>query len=56
MAERHGANAPVVQKRLRVLPGVAAGRGVPRVADREVAVQAGEAPLVEHLRHEAEVA
>ena len=34
----------------------AAGRRVARVADRELAVQAREAPLVEHLRHEPEVA
>ena len=53
VAERDGAHAPVVEERLRVLPGVAAGRRVARVADREVAVQPGEASLVEHLRHEA---
>ena len=56
MAERDGANAPVVEERLCVLPRVAAGRRVARVADRQLAVQAGEASLVEHLRHEAEVA
>src|SRR5207245_6555634 len=36
--------------------GVAAGRRVARVADRELAAQARETALVEDLRHEAEVA
>ena len=56
MAERDRAHPAVVQERLRVLPGVAARRRVARVPDRELAVEAGEAALVEHLRHEAEVA
>ncbi len=41
--------------RLRVAPGARAGRGVAVVADREMAVERGEATLVEHLRHEAHV-
>ena len=56
VAERDRAHPAVVQERLRVLPGVAARRRVARVPDRELAVEAGEAALVEHLRHEAEVA
>ena len=54
--ERDRAHAAVVEQRLRVRPGVAAGRRVARVADRELAVQAGEAALVEDLRDEPEVA
>ena len=56
VAERDRAHAAVVQQRLRVRPGVAAGRRVARVPDRELPLQAGQAPLVEHLRHEPEVA
>src|SRR5581483_6805580 len=56
VAERDRARAAVVQQRLRVLPAVAAGRRVARVADRDLAAQAGERPFVEHLRHEPEVA
>ena len=56
MAERDGARVAVVEQRLRVRPGVRAGRRVARVADRELAVQAREVLLVEHLRDEAEVA
>ena len=56
VAKRDRAHPAVVQERLRVLPGVAARRRVARVPDRELAVEAGEAALVEHLRHETEVA
>ncbi len=56
VAECDRAHAAVVEQRLRVLPAAAAGRRVARVADRELAVEAGQAPLVEHLRDQAEVA
>src|SRR5439155_7209860 len=49
-------DASVVEERLRVLPGVATGRRVAVVPDRQVALQAGEAPLVEDLRDEPEIA
>ena len=54
--ERDGARAAVVEERLRVRPRRRAGRRVARVADRDVAVQAVELLLVEHLRDEPEVA
>jgi hypothetical protein len=54
--ERDRARAAVVEQRLRVRPGVRAGRRVASVSDRDLAVQAREVLLVEHLRHEAEVA
>ena len=54
--ERDGARVAVVEQRLRVRPRVRAGGRVARVADRELAVQAGQVLLVEHLRDEAEVA
>ena len=54
--ERDGARAAVVEERLRVRPGVAARRRVARVPDRKLALQPREAALVEHLRHEPEVA
>ena len=56
MAERDRADATVMEERLRVLPRVRARRRVAGVPDRELALQARQAPLVEHLRHEAQVA
>ena len=47
--------ARVAHDRLRVLPHRRAGGGVAGVADRDVAREAGEARLVEHLVHEAHV-
>ncbi len=54
--ERDRARAAVVEQRLRVRPRRRAGRRVARVADRDLAAQAVELLLVEHLRDEAEVA
>ena len=54
--ERDGARLAVVDERLRVRPLGAAGRRVPRVADRDLAAQAPEAPLVEDLADEAHLA
>ncbi len=56
MPERDGAHAAVLKKRLRVRPGRRAGGRVAVVADRDLAVQAVELLLVEHLRDEPEVA
>ena len=54
--ERDGAGAAVMDERLRVLPRVGARRRVAVVADRELAGEAVQLLLVEHLRHEPEVA
>ena len=54
--ERDRAGAAVVDERLRVLPRVRARRRVARVADRELAGEAVQLLLVEHLRDEPEVA
>ena len=43
------------ERRLRVLPGARPGRGVARVADREVALERVERGLVEDLRDQAHV-
>jgi hypothetical protein len=56
VADRHGAHPPVMDERLRVRPGVRAGRGVARVPDRDVAGQRLQLLLVEDLRDEAHVA
>ena len=45
-----------MEQRLRVLPRIAAGRRVARVADRILALETGERALVEDLRHEPEIA
>ena len=55
VAERDRSVGRVAHDRLRVLPHRRAGGGVARVADRDVAREAGEARLVEHLVHEAHV-
>jgi hypothetical protein len=54
--DRDGSRAAVVEQRLDVRPRVGAGRRVARVPDREVSSEPRQVPLVEHLRHEAEVA
>ena len=54
--ERDGAGATVVDERLRVLPRVGARRRVAVVADRDLALEAVQLLLVEHLRDEAELA
>ena len=54
--ERDRARASVLHERLRVRPLRRAGGRVARMADRDFAAQAMELLLVEHLRHEAEVA
>ena len=55
VAERDGAVDGGPEGRLRVLPGRGAGRGVARVADREVALERLERRLVEDLRDQAHV-
>ena len=50
------AGGAVVDERLRVRPGVRAGRRVAGVADRELAREPRELALVEHLGDEAQVA
>ena len=50
-----GAGLGGAERRLGVLPGGGAGRGVPGVADREVAAQAAQGRLVEDLADQPEV-
>ena len=54
--ERDRARAAVLHERLRVRPLRRARRRVARVADRDLAAQAVELLLVEHLRDEPEIA
>ena len=56
VAERDGALPSVVDERLGVRPPVRAGRGVARVADRDLAGERLELLLVEDLGDEAHVA
>ena len=56
MPKRDRARAAVVDERLRVRPVRRAGCRVPRVADRDLAVQAAQLLLGEDLRDEAQVA
>src|SRR6185312_14283297 len=55
VAEGDGAPTGVADDRLRVLPHRRPGGRVPGVADRDVALEAGKARLVEHLADEAHV-
>ena len=55
VAEGDGPVGGRAEGRLRVLPGARTGRGVARVADREVALEGVEGRLVEHLRDETHV-
>ena len=55
VAERDRAVGGGAERRLRVLPGAGAGRGVARVADGQVALERVEGGLVEHLRDQAHV-
>ena len=54
--DRDGAGAAVMHERLRVRPGVRAGRRVAGVPDRDVARERLQLLLVEHLGDEAHVA
>ena len=56
VTERDGARPTVVHDRLRVRPVRRARRRIARVPDRDLAAQAAQLLLVEHLRHEAHVA
>ena len=53
--ERDRAAAGGLERRLGVLPGAGAGRGVARVADGEVALERGQRGLVEDLGDQAHV-
>ena len=53
--ERDGARVAAAERRLGVLPGAGAGRGVAAVADREVALERAQAALVEDLGDQAHV-
>ena len=55
MAERDCVGPVGLENRLGVLPCGRPGRGVPRVPDREIAVEGREGGFVEDLAHEAEV-
>ena len=55
VAEREAGVAHRAVHRLRVAPAARPGGGVAHVADGEVAVERGEAALVEHLRDQAHV-
>ena len=55
MAEGDGAVGGGPERRLGVLPGAGAGRGVARVPDRDVALERVERRLVEDLRDQAHV-
>jgi len=53
--QRDRPRRPVLDEWLRVRPVRRAGRGVTGVSDRDLAVEAAELLLVEHLRDEAHV-